>query len=81
MLLHWRGRELPVLGVMGIGSCCACSDSKLPAGWRTSRELHGMGIGRSACLLCLGMKGAVGSFYRGFRPWTERGELQRGVHV
>ena len=25
--------------------------------------------------------GAVGSFYRGFRPWTERGELQRGVHV
>jgi hypothetical protein len=30
-----------LVGVMGIGSCCACSDSKLPAGWRTSRELHG----------------------------------------
>jgi hypothetical protein len=34
-----------LLGVMGIGSCCACSDSKLPAGWRTSRELHGWEIG------------------------------------
>jgi hypothetical protein len=33
-----------LLGVMGIGSCCACSDSKLPAGWRTSRELHGWEI-------------------------------------
>jgi hypothetical protein len=42
---------------------------------------HGMGTGRGACLLYLEMKGAVGSFYRGFRPWTERGELQRGVHV
>jgi hypothetical protein len=34
-----------LLGVMGIGSCCACSDSKLPAGWRTSKELHGWEIG------------------------------------
>jgi hypothetical protein len=40
---------------------------------------HGMGTGRGACLLYLEMKGVVGSFYRGVRPWTERGELQRGV--
>jgi hypothetical protein len=32
-------------GAMGLCSCCACWDPKLPAGGKTSRELHGWETG------------------------------------